>query len=87
MSRLLSGRRLDSLCVSISRDSLCGDQEIRDVVTSFVDIRIDAVRRQVPGFGSESDTDVSTDLADPNRLLIDCQRRGPESQVNTFINA
>ena len=53
------------------------EQILDQIIAGFIHFGIDPMCRQVPGLGREPDTDVATDLPDPDRLSPELQRRQP----------
>ena len=49
-------------------------------------IRVDAMRREVPGLGREPHSNIAADLPDPHGALGKPQRRKPEPQVQPLID-
>ena len=61
----------DAVDVAGGVDSAGLQQVFDHVVAGFVDVGVDAVRRQVPRFGGEADADIAADLADPDAFAIE----------------
>jgi len=72
--------------VSGGFDAFGFQQVLDDVVAGFIDIGIDAVGREIPGFGREADADIAADLSDPDGASLKKRRRKPEAEVESFID-
>ena len=66
---------------------VAGLQEfIKQVIASVVHIGIDFVRSQIPGLIRKTNADIPADLADPDRLALEAERRQPEPQMQALID-
>jgi hypothetical protein len=61
-------------------------QVLNYIVSGFVNVRVDAVSRQVPSLGGKANTDIAADLSDPHALVLEAQRRKPEPQMEALID-
>jgi hypothetical protein len=78
-----------SLCsgnVAHVRNAAGLHQVIEHVIPGVIDIGIDPVRGQVPGFVGEPYADVPADLADPDRFSLEPEGRKPEPEVQPLVN-
>src|SRR5271156_647978 len=87
MARRRDRCRLDAADEAQARYAPRGEQIVEHVVAGLVDIGIDLMSGQVPGFGREAYADIAADLADPDGLSIESHVCRPQAQVEALIEA